>query len=127
VKAMSKACQSFEIHHAIEISRSGNGIRLWIFYNEKAPAKEARLLGFGLLDKAMKFYPNLSFDSYDRLFPYQDILPDVGFGKLIGYSAATTSSATPPYSIELSAFNHKSKTAFNVHSSVKLKSIKSVH
>lgn len=71
VKAMSKACHSFEIPHAIEISRSGNGAHLWIFFNEKVPAKEARLLGFGLLDKAMEFYPNLSFDAYDRFFPSQ--------------------------------------------------------
>jgi len=83
VKAMSKACHSFEIPHAIEISRSGNGAHLWIFFNEKVPAREARLLGFGLLDKAMEFYPNLSFDSYDRLFPNQDILPEGGFGNLI--------------------------------------------
>lgn len=83
VKAMSKACQSFEIPHAIEISRSGNGAHLWIFFNEKVPAKEARLLGFGLLDKAMEFYLNLSFESYDRLFPNQDILPEGGFGNLI--------------------------------------------
>jgi hypothetical protein len=47
------------------------------------PANEARLLGFGLLDKAMEVYPNLSFDSYDRLFPKQDILPEGGFGNLI--------------------------------------------
>ncbi|MFV1873473.1 MAG: TOTE conflict system archaeo-eukaryotic primase domain-containing protein [Oleiphilus sp.] len=83
VNAMSKACRKFEIPHAIEISRSGNGAHLWIFFNEKVPAKEARLLGFGLLDKAMEFYPNLSFDSYDRLFPNQDILPEGGFGNLI--------------------------------------------
>lgn len=83
VKAMSKACRKFAIPHAIEISRSGNGAHLWIFFNEKVPAKEARLLGFGLLDKAMEFYPNLSFDSYDRLFPNQDILPEGGFGNLI--------------------------------------------
>ncbi|OOY37131.1 DNA helicase [Solemya velum gill symbiont] len=83
VKAMSKACQNFGIPHAIEISRSGNGAHLWIFFNEKVPAKEARLLGFGLLDKAMEFYPNLSFDSYDRLFPNQDILPEGEFGNLI--------------------------------------------
>lgn len=83
VKAISKACQNFGIPHAIEISRSGNGAHLWIFFNEKVRAKEARLLGFGLLDKAMEFYPNLSFDSYDRLFPNQDILPEGGFGNLI--------------------------------------------
>ena len=83
VKAMSNACQNFEIPHAIEISRSGNGAHLWIFFNENVPAKEARLLGFGLLDKAMELYPSLSFHSYDRLFPNQDILPEGGFGNLI--------------------------------------------
>ena len=55
---MSKACHNFEIPHAIEISRSGNGAHLWIFFSEKVPAREARFLGFGLLDKAMEFYPN---------------------------------------------------------------------
>ncbi len=83
VKAMSKACLAFEIPHTIEISRSGNGAHLWIFFKEKVSAKEARLLGFGLLDKAMEIYPNLSFESYDRLFPNQDILPEGGFGNLI--------------------------------------------
>lgn len=83
VKAMAKVCRNFEIPCAIEISRSGNGAHLWIFFNEKVPAKEARLLGFSLLDKAMEVYPNLSFDSYDRLFPNQDIMPEGGFGNLI--------------------------------------------
>jgi hypothetical protein len=83
VKAMSRACTEYGVPHAVEISRSGNGAHLWIFSEEKIPANEARLLGFGLLDKAMEIYPNLSFDSYDRLFPNQDILPEGGFGNLI--------------------------------------------
>lgn len=83
VKAMSQACKQYSIPHTIEISRSGNGAHLWIFFKDRVPAKEARLLGFGLLDKAMEIYPNLSFDSYDRLFPNQDILPEGGFGNLI--------------------------------------------
>jgi superfamily II DNA or RNA helicase len=83
VKAMSRACTEYGVPHAVEISRSGNGAHLWIFFDDKVPANEARLLGFGLLDKAMETYPNLSFDSYDRLFPNQDILPEGGFGNLI--------------------------------------------
>jgi superfamily II DNA or RNA helicase len=83
VKAMSRACKEYGVPHAIEISRSGNGAHLWIFFDEKIAANEARLLGFWLLDKAMEIYPNLSFDSYDRLFPNQDILPEGGFGNLI--------------------------------------------
>nr|WP_240652671.1 DEAD/DEAH box helicase family protein [Rheinheimera riviphila] len=73
----------FDIPHAIEISRSGNGAHLWIFFEDKVSAQQARLLGFALLDKAMEVFPHLSFDSYDRLFPNQDILPEGGFGNLI--------------------------------------------
>jgi superfamily II DNA or RNA helicase len=83
VKAMSRACIEHSVSHAIEISRSGNGAHLWIFFSDKVPAREARLLGLGLLDNAMEIYPSLSFDSYDRLFPNQDILPEGGFGNLI--------------------------------------------
>lgn len=83
VKAMSRACSEYRVPHAVEISRSGNGAHLWIFFDDKIPANEARLLGFGLLDKAMEVYPNLAFDSYDRLFPNQDIIPEGGFGNLI--------------------------------------------
>ncbi|MBO8124819.1 TOTE conflict system archaeo-eukaryotic primase domain-containing protein, partial [Klebsiella pneumoniae] len=79
----SKACQEFDIPHAIEISRSGNGAHLWIFFETNIPANQARALGFALLDKAIEILPNLSFDSYDRLFPNQDVLPEGGFGNLI--------------------------------------------
>jgi hypothetical protein len=72
VKAMSQVCTDYGVPHAIEVSRSGNGAHLWIFFTDKVPAKEARLLGFLLLDKAMEIHPALSFDSYDRLFPNQD-------------------------------------------------------
>ena len=60
IKAMSKACVEFDIPHAIEISRSGNGAHLWIFFEDKVPAQQARLLGFALLDKAMEVFPHLS-------------------------------------------------------------------
>jgi len=83
VKAVAGICEGLDIPHAIEISRSGNGAHLWIFFSEAVPARDARLLGFGLLDKAMDVHPNLSFDSYDRLFPNQDVMPEGGFGNLI--------------------------------------------
>jgi superfamily II DNA or RNA helicase len=83
VKAMIQACLQFNIPYAVEISRSGNGAHIWIFFSEPVLAKNARLLGFGLLDKAMEIHPNLSFESYDRLFPNQDIMPEGGFGNLI--------------------------------------------
>lgn len=83
VKAMAKTCDTHVIPHAIEISRSGNGAHLWIFFSEPVSAREARRLGFLLLDKTMEIHPHLSFDSYDRLFPNQDWMPVGGFGNLI--------------------------------------------
>jgi len=83
VRAMALACKEFNIPHAIEISRSGNGGHIWIFFSDPVSARDARLLGFGLLDKAMEIHPGLSFESYDRLFPNQDIMPEGGFGNLI--------------------------------------------
>ncbi len=83
VRAIATACKNYNIPHAIEISRSGNGAHIWIFFLEAVPAKDARVLGFGLLDKAMEINPDLSFESYDRLFPNQDIMPEGGFGNLI--------------------------------------------
>jgi len=83
VEALAQVCLQLSIPYATEISRSGNGAHLWIFFSEAVPAREARLLGFALLDKAMEIYPNLSFESYDRLFPNQDFMPEGGFGNLI--------------------------------------------
>ena len=83
VKAMASACEFFELPYAIEISQSGNGAHLWIFFETAISATKARKIGFGLLNKAMELQPSISFDSYDRLFPNQDIMPVGGFGNLI--------------------------------------------
>ena len=83
VIAMANACDIYEVPCAIEVSQSGNGGHLWMFFSEAVEARDARSLGFALLDKAMELQPKLSFDSYDRLFPNQDFLPVGGFGNLI--------------------------------------------
>ena len=83
VAAYRDACDQASIECAVEISRSGNGAHVWIFFDAPVPAQEARCLGFALLDKAMEAYPQLDFASYDRLFPNQDTMPAGGFGNLI--------------------------------------------
>jgi superfamily II DNA or RNA helicase len=75
-----------QIHNVpavLERSRSGNGGHVWIFFSEPIPAKLARRLGSYLLTKTMEQRPEIGFDSYDRLFPSQDTLPQGGFGNLI--------------------------------------------
>lgn len=83
VAAFSGACAAWNIPCAVERSRSGNGAHIWIFFDSRIPAQDARRLGFALLDSAMESHAGLSFDSYDRLFPNQDTMPNGRFGNLI--------------------------------------------
>jgi hypothetical protein len=63
--------------------RSGAKEGLRFFFEEPVPATLARRLGSHLLTEAMERRPELGFDSYDRLFPDQDTMPQGGFGNLI--------------------------------------------
>ncbi|UCC54152.1 MAG: hypothetical protein JSV68_09295, partial [Anaerolineaceae bacterium] len=81
--ALLETCQTHNVPAVLERSRSGNGGHVWIFFSEPIPAKLARRLGSYLLTKTMEQYSGIGFDSYDRLFPSQDTLPQGGFGNLI--------------------------------------------
>lgn len=82
VNAFRSTCNEFEIPFSVEISRSGNGAHVWIFFSEPISAATARRLGSGILTKTME-KSNLSFKSYDRFFPNQDTMPKGGFGNLV--------------------------------------------
>ncbi len=81
--ALWQTCRQMNVPAALERSRSGNGAHLWFFFNDAIPAALARKLGTYLLTKTMEGRPELGLDSYDRLFPNQDTLPQGGFGNLI--------------------------------------------
>ncbi|NRA83547.1 MAG: DEAD/DEAH box helicase family protein [Gammaproteobacteria bacterium] len=83
IAALSNTCDSLNIPHLIERSRSGNGGHIWIFFVEAVSASDARKLGLALLNRTMDYYSALSFSCFDRLFPNQDIIPEGGFGNLI--------------------------------------------
>ncbi len=82
VLAFVSICDEYEIPIAIERSRSGNGIHVWIFFDVSIKALTARKLGSLLLSKTMEI-SNISISSFDRMFPNQDILPKGGYGNLI--------------------------------------------
>jgi superfamily II DNA or RNA helicase len=76
-------CRHLSLPAALERSRSGQGAHLWLFFEEPIPAALARRLGSHVLTETMERRPELGLDSYDRLFPNQDTMPQGGFGNLI--------------------------------------------
>ena len=83
VSAFRETCGEYGLTPAVERSRSGNGAHIWFFFAEPVSAADARKLGSGLLTQTMARRHEISFASYDRLFPSQDTVPNGGFGNLI--------------------------------------------
>ena len=81
--ACLEACRRLTLPAALERSRSGNGAHLWLFFDEPLPASLARRLASHVLTETMERRPHVGLDSYDRLFPNQDTMPQGGFGNLI--------------------------------------------
>ena len=79
-----KAARAIGVPATIEVSRSGIGAHVWIFFTGPVSAKAARALGSGLLREAIAMRGRMDLSSYDRLFPSQDTLPGSGsVGNLI--------------------------------------------
>ncbi len=83
VSAFLETCHRMHLPAALERSRSGRGGHVWLFFEGAIPAALARRLGSTLLTETMEHRPDVGLDSYDRLFPNQDFLPQGGFGNLI--------------------------------------------
>lgn len=78
-----KICKQIGIDSLIEISQSGNGAHVWIFFEEPVKAKKARKIGDYILNKAYCLNNSITFKNFDRFFPSQDYLEKGGFGNLI--------------------------------------------
>ena len=81
--ALLETCRRLNLEAAMERSRSGRGAHVWFFFEEAIPAALARRLGSHVLTETMEGRPDVGLDSYDRLFPNQDTMPQGGFGNLI--------------------------------------------
>ncbi|MHC6594054.1 TOTE conflict system archaeo-eukaryotic primase domain-containing protein [Arthrobacter sp. C152] len=81
--AYVKAARFRGIPGALEVSQSGRGAHVWIFFSAAVPAPAARQLGTGLIHEAMALRGSMNLASYDRLFPAQDVHTGTGMGNLI--------------------------------------------
>ena len=81
--AFLEACRRLNVPVALGRSRSGRGGHVWLFFEDAVPSALARRLGSHLLTETMEGRPDVGLDSYDRLFPNQDTMPQGGFGNLI--------------------------------------------
>jgi hypothetical protein len=90
IAVLRAVCQETGIPMAVERSRSGKGAHVWIFFEDAIPASLARKLGSAILTHAMNKRHEITFKSYDRLFPNQDTMPKGGFGNLIALPLQAT-------------------------------------
>lgn len=83
VTAVRKVCAELSIPVSVERTRKGNSAHLWLFFSDKIPAAAARKLGSAILTQAMKQYPKLPFELYDRLIPERSTVPYGFFSKFV--------------------------------------------
>jgi hypothetical protein len=81
--AFIQSCSELGVSAALEVSRSGQGAHVWIFFADAVSARDARRLGTAIISHTCARTRQLKLTSYDRLFPNQDTMPKGGFGNLI--------------------------------------------
>ena len=82
-QAFMQSCTELGVPAALEISRSGRGAHVWVFFAGRLSARDARRLGTAVVSHTCARTRQLKLASYDRLFPNQDTMPKGGFGNLI--------------------------------------------
>lgn len=83
VIALKKIIDQNNFKSYIEISKSGNGAHLWLFFKTKVDASVLRGLGKYFLFESMLENDYFNYDSFDRMFPTQSKITKDGLGNLI--------------------------------------------
>lgn len=81
--AYMKAARAYQVPAALEVSQSGRGAHVWIFFAQATSAATARGIATSLLGEAFQLRGSMHLSSYDRLFPSQDVHTGRGMGNLI--------------------------------------------
>jgi len=81
--AFLKAARAHRVPAALEVSQSGRGAHVWIFFAQATSAPVGRHIATSLLGEAFQLRGSMHLSSYDRLFPSQDVHTGRGMGNLI--------------------------------------------
>jgi hypothetical protein len=81
--AYMKAARAYQVPAALEVSQSGRGAHVWIFFAQATSAATAHTIATRLLGEAFQLRGSTHLSSYDRLFPSQDVHTGRGMGNLI--------------------------------------------
>jgi superfamily II DNA or RNA helicase len=82
-RAINSVCNELNLKANVELSKSGNGIHIWFFFEKKVRAIDARRLGDILITKAMDISDGINMTSYDRMFPNQEFVAPDMLGNLV--------------------------------------------
>jgi superfamily II DNA or RNA helicase len=82
-RSIKKICDELHLNPLFEISKSGNGIHIWFFFETLVRASDARKFGDILVTKAMDVSDGIDMGSYDRMFPNQDFVAPDALGNLV--------------------------------------------
>ncbi len=88
------------LYSYLEISKSGNGGHLWIFFDKKIDATILRTLGQYLLFMSMDLSDSFNFNSFDWMFPTQNKITKDGLGNLICLPFAGQFQTTGSYFVD---------------------------
>src|ERR1700757_2319706 len=81
--AYMKAARAYQVPAGLEVSQSGRGAHVWVFFAQATSAAVARHIATSLLGEAFQLRGSMHLSSYDRLFPCQDVHTGRGMGNLI--------------------------------------------
>ena len=90
-RAIVNVSKELKLSPLIELSKSGNGIHIWFFFEILVLANSARKLGDILITKAMDVGTSIDMSSYDRMFPNQDFVAPDALGNLVALPLQYTS------------------------------------